>query len=110
MPDHSEEIVLTSGHRVVASNGSADPHVHIVGPAGDLQLSITLTPAGPLVRLQAASIELSASQSLSLNAPDIHIRSSQSLALEAGGDIALDGRTVLLNCAETEDPHHEPPS
>jgi hypothetical protein len=90
--------------------------VQVVGPAGDVQLSIRLTPTGAEVSVKAARLEFSATEALSLRAPHVEIHSSDGLNLRSGGafrieareveartqdDIRMDGRTILLNCDET---------
>ncbi len=122
-PSGAGELVLATGHRLVSCGDGREPQVQVIGPAGDVQLSIRLTPSGPVVQLQAARLELSAKESLSLTAPRVEIRTSDGFSVQSGGamaleaseilaqasgDIRLDGRTLLLNCEEGEEPHDQP--
>lgn len=89
--------------------------MQVVGPAGDVQISIRLTPTGAEVAVKAARLEFSATEALSLRAPHVEIQSSDGLDLRSGGsfrieareveartqdDIRMDGRAILLNCDE----------
>lgn len=111
----SEELVLSTGHRLIPSGGPQQAEVQVVGPAGDIQLSIRLTPTGAEVSVKAARLEFCATEALALRAPHVEIQSSDGVEINAGGsfriealdveartegDIRMDGRTILLNCDE----------
>jgi hypothetical protein len=113
----SEELVLSTGHRLIPSGGPQQAEVQVVGPAGDIQLSIRLTPTGAEVSVKAARLEFCATEALSLRAPHVEIHSNDGLDIRSGGafrieareveahtrdDIRMDGRTILLNCDECQ--------
>ena len=109
------ELVLSTGHRLIPSGGPEQAEVQVVGPAGDIQLSIRLTPAGAEVSVKAARLEFCATEALALRAPHVEIQSGDGFDIRSGGtfrveareveartvdDIRMDGRTILLNCDE----------
>lgn len=114
-PSVSAEMVLATGHRLIPGGDSGQAEVQVVGPAGDIQLSIRLTPAGAEISVKAARLELCATEALALRAPHVEIQSRDGVDVRSGGtfrveareveartvdDIRMDGRTILLNCDE----------
>jgi len=84
---------------------------------GTLELSITLTDAGPLVRLRAARIELESPETVAVNCRRFEVSATEAVRLQSEGgvnveaqefraktqdDIHLDGAMIRLNCEAAE--------
>lgn len=90
---------------------------------GDLEMSIELTPQGPVVRLRGASLEIDSSESVAVRCKSFHLRTESELEIQAGGDVRmgsdreirvrsagqtfLDGDYVNINCLERTGYHDE---
>ena len=96
--------------------------VRIVGPGGDLLLTVLLTPSGPVLRFEGARLSLETSGDLALNARHVSIHGREGVRISSEGDfesrariqditatlgnvnlranddVKLDGERILLNC------------
>jgi hypothetical protein len=90
--------------------------LEVRSPQGEVEVHITLTRAGPVVRLRAARLELEAADTLSLAARRLEVHTSETTHLASEGqvqitgkelrvrtteEIRLDGSLIHLNCDET---------
>jgi hypothetical protein len=80
-------VVLPSGRSFeVQSEANADV-LRFRSSSGACVLTIHLTDAGPVVRVEAASLEVSAAKRLSLDCEEFHLRTSGAAAIDVGGDL-----------------------
>lgn len=98
------ERALPSGRSLVLRVGSAGEEVEIRSAAGDVDLRITLTDAGPVVSLRGARLEID-SLDLAVRCRDLDVQATGEVSLEADElraetrrDIHLNGAFVRLNC------------
>lgn len=105
-PQHSEivERVLPSGRTLVLRIGSATEDIEIRSTAGELDLRITLTDAGPVVSLRGARVELDAAD-VAVRCRDFDVKASGEVRFEAEElraqtkrDVHLNGAFIRLNC------------
>jgi hypothetical protein len=99
------ERALPSGRRLALRIGSAGEEIEIRSPAGDVEVRIALTDAGPVVSLRAARLELNAADAVAVRCRDFGVEASGEIKLEANevraqteGDIHLNGAFIRLNC------------
>ena len=95
---------LPSGRTLHVATGEREL-IEIRSADGLLELQIILTPTGPLVRLAATRLELSATETIALRCQDLDIQTSGETRLRSLGDMHLDGATVRINC---DDNHPRP--
>lgn len=81
--DHGAALVLASGRRVQVDPQDGD-RINVMSPDGTFELVIAFTPAGPVLRLRAAALELSTSGELRLSCEDLAIQARRSLTINAG--------------------------
>lgn len=104
-----------SGRNVSLRLGAEGEEFEIRSPAGELELRILLTPEGPVLRLEAARIEMQAAEEFHVACGEFHVAAERGLHLQAGeevqieadrmrvrtqDDIRLNGSFVRLNCPE----------
>ncbi len=83
----TRQVVLPSGRAIeVESKGDVDV-LRIRSEGGACVLTIHLTDAGPVVRVEAASLEVSAAKRLSFDCEELHLRASGSATIDVGGDL-----------------------
>ncbi|MFO0896002.1 MAG: hypothetical protein U0836_01120 [Pirellulales bacterium] len=104
-----------SGRNVSLRLGPDGEEFEIRSPAGELELRILLTPEGPVLRLEAARIEVQAAEKFRVDCGEFHVAAERGLHLQADetvqieadrmrvrtqDDIRLNGSFVRLNCPE----------
>jgi hypothetical protein len=82
-----QAVVLPSGRAIEVESGPDADVLRFRAPSGECVLTIHLTDAGPVVRVTAAALELSASKRLSLDCEEFHLRASGRAAIDVGGDL-----------------------
>jgi hypothetical protein len=106
------ERALPSGRRLALRIGSAGEEIEIRSPAGDIEVRIVLTDAGPVVSLRGARLEVDAAD-VAFRCRDFDVEASGTarvasaceIKLEANEiraqteqDIHLNGAFIRLNC------------
>jgi hypothetical protein len=104
---------LPSGRTLVVRVGADGEEVEVRDRAGALELSIILTPEGPMVRIKAARIELESPETISVQCRRFEVETTEAIQLQSRGtmrvdaqemhlktesDIHLDGAMIRLNC------------
>jgi hypothetical protein len=108
-------IAPESGRRVTLLLGMDGEELEICSPEGALELRVLLTPTGPVLRLEAARIEVQAPEEFRVACGEFHVAAERRLRLQAGedvqiaaermqvrtrDDIRMNGSFVRLNCPE----------
>ncbi|SIO60655.1 hypothetical protein SAMN05444166_6475 [Singulisphaera sp. GP187] len=104
---------LPSGRTLVVRVGAAGEELEVRDRGGALELSISLTEAGPMVRIRAARIALESPETISLQCRRFEVDATEAVQLQSGGevriqanelrvrtveDVHLDGAMIRLNC------------
>lgn len=95
---------LPSGRRLVVEVGEVE-RLLLHAPNGEVELSIELTPAGPVLKARALRLDLEATESVRLAAPTVSIEAGERLDLRSGGgaeltaeqDVVVLGAMIHLN-------------
>ena len=95
VPSEEVAVELDSG-RVVSVNEEAEV-VEIRSPEGELELRVELTEAGPVLRMSAVRMELSAQEAVSVSAPKIDLQSKEGTQIQSDGDVRVEGAMIWLN-------------
>lgn len=117
--------VLAGSHRLELARKAAGDELQIRAADGTLALSVMVSSAGVAVKIQAATLDIVASDALSIEADTLALRARSGMdidggqrlafhaeeqrfeatrggiAMEASDDVTLDGERVLLNCAKS---------
>lgn len=110
---------LSSGRTVLLRTSDGGEQLEIRSPDGDVEVSIALTSAGPVVTLRGARLELESTGRVGVSCEtfDVHarggiaLRSEKTLRIDAGElrakteeDIHLNGAFIRLNCTPESAP------
>jgi hypothetical protein len=80
-------IRLPSQRRVVAEATAEGDRIRIESPNGEVELTVTMTEAGPLLRFRAADLALSTSGDVAIDCQRFDVRAAKGMAFESGGDV-----------------------
>lgn len=80
---------LSSGHRVVLAQGGEAEAIEVRSPEGRVELTITLTPEGPVVRMSGARLEMEATDALALKARTVEVVGTESASVQTDGQLTL---------------------
>jgi hypothetical protein len=83
----AEEVILSSGRRYELVAGSDADELTVRSGAGQILLQIRVSDSGPILRFEAARVELRATERLELGAREVLIAAERGLALRSGGDL-----------------------
>lgn len=77
---------LPSGRTVRAQATAAGDRIRIESATGDVELEVTMTPTGPLLRFRAADVQLAASGEVAVDCESFTVRAEKAITHETGGD------------------------
>ena len=105
--ENAAERLLPSGRSVIVQVRDGREELEVRSPDGEMEVHITLTETGPVVRLRGARLELEAPETIALNCRRFEINAaeevcitSRELRVRTDSDIHMDGATIRLNCEE----------
>jgi len=117
---------LPSGRTLTVRVGAEGEELEVRDRGGGLELSISLTEAGPMVRIRAARIALESPETISLQCRRFEVETTEAVQLRSDGavqvgaremrvrtedDIHLDGAMIRLNCDSPPGlPSEQPPA
>ncbi|MFO0880186.1 MAG: hypothetical protein U0840_22790 [Gemmataceae bacterium] len=93
----SREHPLPSGRSVVIRQAGEAEEVLIRSSEGEVEVRITLTEAGPVVRLRAARLELEAADQVDIRCEKFNVEARE-VRMKTEEDIHLNAATIRLNC------------
>jgi len=93
----TQEVYLADGRKIVVSKQAGDPLVEIRNESGMVEVRIQLTEQGPVLQVEAARMQLKASESVQIESKRIEIRSEEGTEIESEGDIRVRGKMIYLN-------------
>jgi phage gp45-like len=108
----SREVYLRDGRKLVVSEQGGDQLVEVRNAAGLLEVRIKLTDEGPVLQMEAARLQLRASEAVHIESKHVEVKATEQLALAAGrvavtaedevkveakGDVDIDGKMIWLN-------------
>src|SRR5262245_25852635 len=103
---------LPSARLVLVRVAGGAEELEVRSPTGEVELSITLTAAGPVLRLRAARVEVEAEDTVRLGCRRFEVQASEAVHLHGEqvlvtggearvrteGDVHLNGDVVRINC------------
>ena len=91
--------MLPSGRSVAVEVGDGREALTVRAADGSVEVRIEFTPAGPVVRVSAAKLEVAAAD-VAVACDQFSVTAAGEVRVKAGGPIWLNGETVRLNCPE----------
>ena len=80
---------LPSGRHVVVKIENGAEHLEIRSPAGEVEVRIELTDAGPIVKLHAAELQLGSPGKIALQCGELELTTERNATLSVGGELTL---------------------
>lgn len=78
---------LSGGGSLVLSESGERSRIELFDPAGQLTLSVVMTPEGPVLKLGGAGLKLDVEGELSFAADKVKIEGRESVEISSGGDM-----------------------
>jgi uncharacterized protein (DUF2345 family) len=96
-PVAEQELRLSSGH-VVRADAAERSRLTVHAPDGSVQLSVSFTANGPVLRFESAELELSAPKQIRIDCDRFDVRTRERVLLQSDGDIEhAAGRDALIH-------------
>lgn len=104
-PDKKLPLALPSGRKVALLLGEDGEEIRVHAPDGQVEVTITLTDAGPVVRLTAAKLQLDAVEEVAVSCKDfnvnttggVNIQSADEVHVKSPKDVFVEGAVIWLN-------------
>jgi hypothetical protein len=87
---------LPSGRSVVLKVGDGCEELEIRSPGGDVEVCITLTDQGAMVRLRGGQLQMQSADTVSLNCRRLEVVTTEGTALGSAGDVLITGREMRV--------------
>lgn len=100
--EENRHISLPYGSQLVISTGGDT--LELLNDKGAVQLTLRITPAGPVLDVRASHLRIQADESLSLQSNQISIEAEESLTLSSRGDM---NQQVAGDLHTAVDAHHK---
>ena len=79
--------------------------IEVRSPTGEVEVQITLTASGPVVRLRAARLELAAAEEMTLNCQRLKVQTTAAtefhtageMRVRSEGEMHLNGKMIHIN-------------
>lgn len=94
---------LPSGRSVVLKLAGSHEEVEIRSPTGEVEVVISLTENGPVVRLRGARLELDTPDELSLSCRRLAIHSQEETALSSDGSVRIAAKDMFVKTTDVTD-------
>lgn len=92
-----QEVRLRDGRKIVVSETGTDQLVEIRNESGMVEIRIQLTEQGPILQVEAARMQLKASESVQIESKRVEIRSEEETEIESEGEVRVRGKMIYLN-------------
>ena len=90
----TKEVYLADGRKLIVSDGHL---VEIRNESGMVEIRIQLTEQGPVLQVEAARMQLKASESVQIESKKIELKSEEGTEIESEGDVRVRGKMIYLN-------------
>jgi len=80
-------LALASGRRISAEPTAEGDRIRIESPDGEVELTVTMTANGPVLRFRAADVSLAASGRVEVDCERFEVRARAGISHDSGGDL-----------------------
>ena len=88
-PEHPETLELPGRQSLVVERKPGDTTLRILSPEGEARLTIFITEAGPVLRVEGRAVSIEVTGDLAIESEHLALRGRKGLTLESGGDARL---------------------
>jgi hypothetical protein len=96
----SRDVYLREGRTLSITEQSGGDLVEIRSASGQVEIRIKLTEEGPVLQMEAARLQLRATESVEIESKRVEIRATEDMLIEAQGENCIKGRPIELNPVE----------
>lgn len=83
------EVYLRDGRKLVLSEQGGEQLVEIKNGSGMLEVRIRLTDAGPVLQMEAARLQLKATEAVEIESARVEIKGAEHVAVSSGGKLEV---------------------
>ncbi len=83
------EVYLRDGRKLVLSEQGGEQLVEIKSESGMLEVRIRLTDAGPVLQMEAARLQLKATEAVEIESARVEIKGAEHVAVSSGGTLQV---------------------
>jgi hypothetical protein len=98
----SRDVYLREGRTLSITEQSGGDLVEIRSASGLVELRIKLTEEGPVLQMEAARLQLKATESVEIESKRVEIRATETVAMRSAGTLEVTAATDLLIEAQGE--------
>ena len=80
---------LVAGQQLLLERGNSEDVILLSDQDGQVQLSIVVTPAGPVLKIEGLQLLIQASGSLAIDAEQVAIRGRKGVFIDSGSNVRL---------------------
>src|SRR5262249_36424528 len=91
----TQTLELIADHQLLVERKPAENVIKLVGSGGQVGLTIAVTPAGPVLRLEGAGLMIQTTGALAIDAGHVAIHGREGVAISSGGDATIQVRGDL---------------
>lgn len=102
-PEEAPVRTLASGRSVVVKQVGGGEEVEIRSPQGEVELLITLTEKGPVVRLSGARLELDTPGELAVHCQRLDLHAREHAALRSDACLRIDSQELYVKTTDVLD-------
>lgn len=77
--------VLPSGRTLAVESAAGEERLEIRSAGGDVEISITLSDTGPVVRVNGASLQIKSTEEVSVQCRKLNLQTEEELSIRTGG-------------------------
>ena len=85
-----KSLQLDSGRQILVYSDEKEEILEIVERGGEMVMAVRLTDKGPIVRVQAAQLELKSTETISLDAKKVRIKAQEEASIESEGRLKIE--------------------
>ena len=101
--DVLRDVALPSGRSIVVKIADQQEELLVRSPDGEVEVRVTLTKDGPVLKLRGARLELESPESVAVNCRRFTVNSAEDTNLHSGGDVHITGHELRV---QTESDMH----
>lgn len=98
----SELRELPSGRQLLIGESDGEETIEVRSPEGAVEVTIVLSPEGPVIRAAAKHLEIGAAEDVAVECRKFRVQAEE-MDVDTSGAISLDGEFIYLNCEEVGD-------
>jgi len=85
---------LASGRSITADRAGDEDLIEVTSPDGKIELSVRLTPEGPVLSMDAARLKLKAKQDVRVECEDFHVEAARDAQIRSERETRLESGTL----------------